>query len=497
MAKEFEIDSIINPTIIYSFSDNLLEEDDVDIESDLYKIQIFDKHYLIAMGKGRSDLDDDIVYFVAYLVYEDKVVSKLGIYEKKISSSDKEAIDRKTFDFTEQDLILLNKYIVNKELLEPYKYIKQVSKPNLKILIGKDNEFLVDNARQNEIVKEIKDIIQIPVDLTDKENDTKSKFFYKYFIKTKDSTKNKRIIQSIKILLLADSQIFKFENRKMVSSKIFTEIKENFIISYTQLLALEYILQVKVLLIVGNNIQFNIVGERKIDKMAEFHSSMKNQTEYINFNPKSAIFVTNDGGVLKALTLNGEFMIDFKTMNYELLKKVYNSFEDDLQEQGGMSYTNDTRYKYLTNAAFLNEGVEETKQGHEPNDDYIKDIDGDDDAEDDDAGDDDAGDDDAGGDDAVDDDAGDDDAVDDDAVDDDAGDDDAGDDDAGEDDGADEVNQNTQINITPMNTIKANNIQTNLIKPTVNKVEEAQIRMREKRVNKLKRQLENLKTNAK
>ena len=82
MAKEFDIDSIINPSIQYSFSNSLLEEDDKDIESDLHKIKIFEKQYLIAMGKKRIKQEEGIVYFIAYLVYEDKVVSKWEYMKK-------------------------------------------------------------------------------------------------------------------------------------------------------------------------------------------------------------------------------------------------------------------------------------------------------------------------------------------------------------------------------------------------------------------------------
>lgn len=362
MAKEFDIDSIINPSIQYSFNNSLLEEDDKDVETDLHKIQIFEKHYHIAMGKRRIKQEGGIVYFIAYLVYEDKVVSKLGIYEKKVPLSELETVDHKTFDFTQEQLIILNKYIANKELLEPYKSVEKISKPATKIVLGTETEFLLEEERQKEIIEEIKNMIEMPTDLTEDEEKQKSKFFYKYLIKTKDTSNDSKIARYIKLFTQEGRDIFQFENKKLVSSKIFPEMQKNLDFTYPHLLALEYILPVKVILVINGVIQFNIVSDRKLEKMEQFQNLLEKEDNYVNFNPKKAIFITTQGKKFKILTLDGEYMIDFEAMNTELIQKIYETFKNDVQEQGVTSETKDTRLQAFTRAMYLSEGVEEEKE---------------------------------------------------------------------------------------------------------------------------------------
>ena len=60
-----------------------IDEDDKDYESNLYKINIFGNEHHIAMGKKRINNDNKLLaFFLAYLVQQDKVVTKLGIFEK-------------------------------------------------------------------------------------------------------------------------------------------------------------------------------------------------------------------------------------------------------------------------------------------------------------------------------------------------------------------------------------------------------------------------------
>jgi len=362
MAKEFDIDSIINPSIQYSFNNSLLEEDDKDVETDLHKIQIFEKHYHIAMGKRRIKQEEGIVYFIAYLVYEDKVVSKLGIYEKKVLPSELETVDHKTFDFTQEQLIIFNKYIANKELLEPYKYVEKISKQAMKIVLGKETEFLLEEERQKEIIEEIKNMIKIPTTLTEEEEKQNSKFFYKYLIKTKDTSNDSKIVKYIKLFTQEERDIFQFENKKLVSSKIFPEMQNNLDFTYPHLLVLEYILPVKVILVINGVIQFNIVSDRNLGKMEQFQNLLEKEDDYVNFDPKTAVFITTQGKKFKILTLDGEYMINFEAMNTELIQKIYESFKNDVQEQGVTSETKDTRLQAFTRAMYLSEATEEEKE---------------------------------------------------------------------------------------------------------------------------------------
>lgn len=371
MAKEFDIDSIINPSIQYSFSDSLLEEDDKDIESDLHKIKIFEKQYLIAMGKKRIKQEEGIVYFIAYLVYEDKVVSKLGIYEKKLPPSELETVGHKTFDFTQEQLILLNKYIANKELLEPYKYVERISKPSVKIVLGKETQFSIEEERQKEIIEEIKSMIEIPSDLTEKELKQKAKFFYKYLSNTKDTLNDTKLVRYIKMFTQEERNIFQFENRILVSSRIFEEMKQNFNLTYPHLLVLEYVLQVKVIFVANDAVQFNIVSDRKEENMEKFQTNLEKEPDYVKFNPEKAIFVTTQGKALKVLTLDDKYIIDFKDMNAGLLLQIYNSFLKDVQETTVSAEAKETRLQAFVNAVPSSEGEEEHKGSNDGDEDEV------------------------------------------------------------------------------------------------------------------------------
>jgi len=65
----------------YTTDLEILEEEDVDETSELYMIPISGHKIMVAPGK--SIMDDGIAYCYVYVIKEDKVLCKLGIYEKK------------------------------------------------------------------------------------------------------------------------------------------------------------------------------------------------------------------------------------------------------------------------------------------------------------------------------------------------------------------------------------------------------------------------------
>ena len=86
------ITSEIDSTQTYDFlfeEHNKLDENDVEIETDLHEIDIFGNNHLIAMGSQKQHPNNnELFYYIAYLIYDSKVVSKLGVYEtdKRLSS---------------------------------------------------------------------------------------------------------------------------------------------------------------------------------------------------------------------------------------------------------------------------------------------------------------------------------------------------------------------------------------------------------------------------
>lgn len=96
----------------YTSSLELLEPEDRDVDSELYQITISDRNFLIAPGKNR--MEDGIAYGYAYAIRQNKVVCKLGVYEKK---TDKMPLIFDLSMFPEGSMCLFDEYSQNPSLL--------------------------------------------------------------------------------------------------------------------------------------------------------------------------------------------------------------------------------------------------------------------------------------------------------------------------------------------------------------------------------------------
>jgi hypothetical protein len=74
-----------------------IEEEDQNSKSDLYELNIYDHLIHISPGKTIRDEDiKDLVYCYVYGVKQDKVVQKLGVYER-FTKEKEEFFDLSTF----------------------------------------------------------------------------------------------------------------------------------------------------------------------------------------------------------------------------------------------------------------------------------------------------------------------------------------------------------------------------------------------------------------
>ena len=96
----------------YTSSLALLEPEDRDVDSELYQITISERDILIAPGKNR--MEDGIAYGYAYAIRQNKVVCKLGVYEKK---TDKMPLIFDLSMFPEGSMCLFDEYSQNPSLL--------------------------------------------------------------------------------------------------------------------------------------------------------------------------------------------------------------------------------------------------------------------------------------------------------------------------------------------------------------------------------------------
>ena len=73
-----EIDSVLFEDITYSFDNDDIEEQDVNLETNLHSIKIFNNDYIIAMGKKNiHKLNNKLIYFLVYLIYNKKTNLKI------------------------------------------------------------------------------------------------------------------------------------------------------------------------------------------------------------------------------------------------------------------------------------------------------------------------------------------------------------------------------------------------------------------------------------
>ena len=130
------VDSRISPKRYESLLSEI-EEEDQNSKSDLYELSIYDHVIHISPGKTIRDEDiKDLVYCYVYAVKQDKVVQKLGVYEK-FTKEKEEFFDLSTFD--KGTLCLFEKYETNRSLLLEFK-VDTAPKPKSKKKSAKAEE---------------------------------------------------------------------------------------------------------------------------------------------------------------------------------------------------------------------------------------------------------------------------------------------------------------------------------------------------------------------
>lgn len=103
--------SILNQSIDYK-EKNILLEEDINYETELYEIILFGINIDIAVGKPKYDfVEKNIIYYPVYLVKDLIVIAQIGIYEIAISE-----LSNVTNDEGMLDLTLINKII-------PYSFV--------------------------------------------------------------------------------------------------------------------------------------------------------------------------------------------------------------------------------------------------------------------------------------------------------------------------------------------------------------------------------------
>ena len=84
------VNSVLDTTVNYIESAEI-DPSDLDYDANLYETTIFDKNITFALGKPNyTYIDNNIVYYSIYLVENDKITLRIGLYE--IIASEQENI---------------------------------------------------------------------------------------------------------------------------------------------------------------------------------------------------------------------------------------------------------------------------------------------------------------------------------------------------------------------------------------------------------------------
>ena len=176
MDKESSVRSILIPDKVYKTPINTLDNEDNELETDLYKIKIFGKNVIIAPGKIKS-VNPKFIYFYVYAIKNEKVAAKLGVYEKELSSLEENPDIYDLTKFKDGSLLLFDVYYNTPDLINDLEELETLEEGE------EEEEEIVKNVGKNvklelaEVIIDGNDYImrdgQI-FDLNDKKVGTKS-----------------------------------------------------------------------------------------------------------------------------------------------------------------------------------------------------------------------------------------------------------------------------------------------------------------------------------
>ena len=117
MEKHSKVKSQISAKT-YDVGLETLEKKDDKFNSDLYKVNIFGKNVVIAPGRPINDTDiPGLVYFYVYVIKQQKVVAKLGVYEK-MTKEVKEIYNLS--EFPDGSLLMFDVYYNKPDLIDDF-----------------------------------------------------------------------------------------------------------------------------------------------------------------------------------------------------------------------------------------------------------------------------------------------------------------------------------------------------------------------------------------
>ena len=110
--------SRINNKINYIESDKI-EETDLNYSAVQYEMTILENTINIAIGKANTDnIDNNVVFYSIYLVFKDKIISRIGLYEIESTNVNKYLDDDGDLNIELLEMPLLFSFITEQYLAE-------------------------------------------------------------------------------------------------------------------------------------------------------------------------------------------------------------------------------------------------------------------------------------------------------------------------------------------------------------------------------------------
>ena len=350
MADKYRIASRFDEDIEYTFDDMLLDEQDENVESDIHIIEIFGLPYSIAMGKlNISEGDKTLGYFISYLLYEKKVVRKLGIYETN-TSIDVMTINHRSFDFEKIKISLFDEYYEDNEILNPYMYKNDDVLPEKTIIKLKQGnvEFEENIEKQSQFIEQIQERVE-------KYKPEKTQhvigMYYKYISYTStllhpgpEKRKMQTNIKSPKLDYFKTDITDKGPKINSEKSQLFENMmKTDITLGSFELIVLEILANVKIIIIENGDFMFNFL---KYKEDADF-SKMNKVGLYSEFDPKDVLFIhksvnADEESFAHVLLYKGNVINSFDNLDDGLSKIISQKLNDDQREA-----EHPTRFKHL------------------------------------------------------------------------------------------------------------------------------------------------------
>ena len=362
MDQEYKILSRFDDYVEYIFDDMLLDEEDEMTESDIHHIEIFGKPYSISMGKLKKE-DENLGYFICYLLYGKKVIRKLGIYEIKVATNIMATLNHREFDFEKEQLILFDEYYEDTEKLQPYMYKKEDTVPNKTVILlkGIDAEFEEDVQQQKILLKRLQARVEKNKNKPEKTQtvlDIYDRYISSLYSLTNEESEKKIIKQNLRNSFKKKKDKVDGKTQFDLEKSILHEnlMKPDVALDVYNLIMFELMAEMKIIIIENEDFDFHFLKHKENAN----YEKMNKLDIYNSFDPKDVMFIhrtTNEDEEtqLKILQYNGKLFNSFDDLaNDKILKLIEEKLNENLQEA-----EHPTRFAYLKSAAAKIQGNKE------------------------------------------------------------------------------------------------------------------------------------------